>query len=118
MLIAAAVVAATCAAVAGAATKPVVPTFTQQQIAKRPPQHAYVPARVATGYRYVRWTFTGGTLRIWFRNPAQREIVFVAATQRGACTAGREKTFQQAGNKVYWSQVANEEQAWRCGSLP
>jgi hypothetical protein len=102
------------AATAVAATQPVVPTFTQHQIAKRAPQRAYVPARVASGYRYVRWTFAGGVLRIWFRNPAKREIVFVAAAQHGPCDAGREKTFQQAGNKVYWSHSANEQQAWRC----
>jgi hypothetical protein len=102
------------AATVAAAAQPVVPTFTQHQIAKRAPQLAYVPARVASGYRYHRWTFTGGALRIWFRNAAKREIVFVAAKQRGPCAAGREKTFQQAGNKVYWSHSANEQQAWRC----
>ncbi len=102
------------AAAAVAAAQPIVPAFTQHQIAKRAPRLAYVPARVATGYRYSRWTYSGGVLRIWFRNKAQREIVFVAAKQHGPCTAGREKTFQMAGNKVYWAHTANEQQAWRC----
>jgi hypothetical protein len=102
------------AATAAAAAQPVVPAFTQHQIARRAPRLAYVPARVASGYRYHRWTFAGGALRIRFRNPAKHEIVFVAATQHGPCAAGREKTFQQAGNKVYWAQTASGQQAWRC----
>jgi len=103
-------------AVASSATAAdsLIPTFTQHQIAKRAPALAYVPARVATGYRYHHWTYSGGVLRIWLRNKAQHDIVFVAAKQQGPCTAGREKTFQMGGNKVYWSQSANEQQAWRC----
>jgi hypothetical protein len=114
LVLAALLVVAVTASSAGAATQPIVPAFTQHQIAKRAPALAYVPARIFTGYRYYRWTFAGGTLRIWFRNKAQNEIVFVAAKQHGSCPAGKEKTFQMGGNKVYWSQSANEQQAWRC----
>ena len=102
------------AALSVAVAQPLVPAFTQQQIVKRAPAVAYVPARIATGYRYHHWTFSGGALRIWFRNKAQHDIVFVAAKQHGPCTAGREKTFQMGGNKVYWGQTSNEQQAWRC----
>ena len=43
-----------------------------------------------------------------------QEIVFVASPQSGDCTAGKEKSFQLAGNKVYWAQTSEEQQAWRC----
>jgi hypothetical protein len=91
-----------------------VPLLTQHQIAKRAPAVAYVPARIATGYRYYRWAVRAGVLRIWFRNAAAKEVVFVAAPQSGTCTNGRQKTFQMGGNKVYWAQTATEQQAWRC----
>lgn len=79
---------------------------------------AYVPARVATGYRYARWTYGGGVVRIWFRNRAGKELTFVVSRRAGSapCTAGKEKTFQLAGNKVYWGHRAGEQQAWRCVS--
>jgi hypothetical protein len=53
-------------------------------------------------------------MRIWFRNKAGWQIVFVAAPLRGDCRAGMEKSFQLAGNKVYWSHTASDQQAWRC----
>jgi hypothetical protein len=108
-----AVVAAAATAAAAAAT-PVVPAFTQGQIAKTVPSLAYVPARLAIGWRYRRWTHRGGVLRIFFANKAGREITFVAAPLTGTCRAGMEKSFQQAGVKTYWSHTANEQQAWRC----
>jgi hypothetical protein len=108
-----AVVAAAGTAAAAAAT-PVVPAFTQGQIAKTVPSLAYVPARLAIGWRYRRWTHRGGVLRIFFANKAGREITFGAAPLTGTCRAGMEKSFQQAGVKTYWSHTANEQQAWRC----
>lgn len=102
------------AAPAVAATQPVVPVSTQHRIATRAPLLAYVPARVASGYRYSRWALGGSALRIWFRNPAKKELVFVAAVRSRPCAEGREKTFQLAGNKVYWAQTAGGQQAWRC----
>jgi hypothetical protein len=111
LLIAVAVAAGTAAA---AAATPVVPAFTQGQIAKTVPSLAYVPARLAIGWRYRRWTHRGGVLRIFFANKAGREITFVAAPLTGTCRAGMEKSFQQAGVKTYWSHTANEQQAWRC----
>jgi hypothetical protein len=107
------------ASTALAASTPPVPTFTQHTILKRTPLFAYVPTRVGFGYRYYRWAFKGGAqpaLRIWFRhkdNPS-KAIVFIASPQSGACTAGKEKSFQLAGNKVYWAQTSEEQQAWRC----
>ena len=113
-IIAVGVVAAACAASAAAATQPLVPTFSQRAIAAKHPALAYVPSRIFGSYRYFRWTYSGGALHIFFRDRAKHEIVFVAGFRTRPCTAGREKTFQQAGNKVYWAQSANEQQAWRC----
>jgi hypothetical protein len=103
------------AASASAATAPVVPRHSQLALRHKLPSLAYVPTRVGFGFRYYRWaTTTRPLLRIWFRDRAKREITFVAGFQKGACAAGREKTFQLDGNKVYWSHSANEQQAWRC----
>lgn len=103
------------AASASAATAPVVPRHSQTALRHKLPSLAYVPTRVGFGFRYYRWaTTTRPALRIWLRDKAKREITFVATFQKGACAAGREKTFQIDGNKVYWSHTADEQQAWRC----
>jgi hypothetical protein len=91
-----------------------VPFPVQHEIAQKAPLVAYVPSRLAPGWHYVRWTHTGGALRIWFRNHSNWEITFTAAPFRGNCPAGRMKTFFQAGVKTYWSQSADEQDAWRC----
>ena len=98
---------------AAAAATPVVPVFTQHRIAARVPRLAYVPARLAIGWRYKRWTHEG-PLRIFFADKAGREIVFIAAPFKGSCRAGMEKSFQLAGVKVWWGHTSNEQEAWRC----
>ena len=90
-----------------------VPVPVQHEIAQKAPLVAYAPARLAVGWHYARWTHEGA-LRIFFRNKAGREIVFVAAPYKGSCRAGMEKSFQMAGVKVYWGHTANEQEAWRC----
>ncbi len=90
-----------------------VPVSVQHEIAQKAPLVAYAPARLAVGWHYARWTHQGA-LRIFFRNKAGREIVFVAAPYKGNCRAGMEKSFQMAGVKVYWGHTANEQEAWRC----
>jgi hypothetical protein len=90
-----------------------VPLPVQHQIAQKAPLVAYAPSRLAIGWRYRNWT-NAGALRIWFANKAGTEIVFVAAPFKGNCRAGMEKSFQLAGNKVYWGHTSNEQQAWRC----
>ena len=96
-----------------------VPPSVQQAIVTVTPQLAYVPARVPTGYRYLKWRWVqeAGALRIWFRSRAGKEIVFASAWQYGNCRSGREKTFQLAGEKVYWGHTAREQEAWRCVGL-
>jgi hypothetical protein len=96
-------------------SQPVVPLFTQHAIVRRAPLVAYVPARGPIGYRYARWTYSDGALHIWFRNRGQKQVVFTAAKQRApGCAAGKQKTFQMGGNKVYWKQTAADQEAWRC----
>jgi hypothetical protein len=111
LLIAVAVAAGTASA---AAATPVVPAFTQHQIAKLSPGLAYVPARLAIGWHYRRWTHHPDELQIFFADKAGHEITFVAVPLIGNCRTGMEKTFQQAGVKTYWSHTVNEQQAWRC----
>jgi hypothetical protein len=106
-------VAVAAGASAAAAATPVVPVFTQHRIAATVPPLAYVPARLAIGWRYERWSHAGA-LRIFFANKAGREIVFVATEFGGSCRAGMEKSFQLAGVKVWWSHSSDEQQAWRC----
>jgi hypothetical protein len=108
-------VAAVSAGGAWAASKSLVPAFAQSEIATRVPLLPYVPSRLAApSFTYWKWTHTGSALRIWFRNKAGQEIVFVAARSKAPCTAGRQKTFQLSGVKVYWGQTAAQQQAWRC----
>jgi hypothetical protein len=90
-----------------------VPLSVQHQIAQKAPLVAYVPARLGIGWHYERWTHQGA-LRLYLSNNAGREIVFVASPFKGNCRAGMTKSFQLDGNKVYWSQTATEQQAWRC----
>jgi hypothetical protein len=90
-----------------------VPVPVQHQIAQKAPLVAYVPARLAVGWHYRRWTHQGA-LRIFFSNKAGKEVVFVASRFKGNCRAGMTKSFQLAGNKVYWSQTTTEQRAWRC----
>lgn len=90
-----------------------VPATAQVQIARKAPTLAYAPTRIAPGFRFAGWAKTG-VVRERFTNKAGVEILFVASPLRGACDAARMKTFQLAGNKVYWGQTSNEQQAWRC----
>lgn len=110
------VIAGLAAASAAAASAPTVPVRSQQAIERRTKLYAYIPARIPLGFRYYRWSFTPSppALRIAFRNKTGWEIVFSASPGAGCTGAGKEKTFQLDGNKVYWAHTASEQQAWRC----
>ncbi|MDX6485951.1 MAG: hypothetical protein QOF43_1104 [Gaiellaceae bacterium] len=77
---------------------------------------AFVPSRLAPGWRYESWTSTGKKLAIVFRNPAGKEVDFLVSRLRGDCRAGKQKFFQMAGVKTYWSLTGGRQQAWRCVS--
>ena len=49
-----------------------------------------------------------------FRNKAGRTIDWTVAPMAGTCDAGKQKSFQLAGNKVWWSQGGGVQRAWRC----
>jgi len=113
----AAVVAALTAAASGTT---LVPAFSQHGIKAKHNLLAYVPTKAPSGFRYYKWTYTRkpAAMRVWLRNKAGWEITFIASPLTGRCDAGHEKSFQLAGNKVWWSHTANEQQAWRCVSSP
>ncbi len=75
---------------------------------------AYVPTRIAIGFRYRGWSFRSGTLAITFRDRASRLLRFTAARRAGDCAAGKQTSFQLDGNKVYWSPTPAGQKAWRC----
>jgi hypothetical protein len=106
-------VAAAAGTSAAAAAAPVVPAFSQHRIAASVPALAYVPARLAIGWRYSRWNHTGG-LHVFFVNKAGREIDFSVSRFSGECRAGMAKSFQLDGVKVWWAQTAADQRAWRC----
>jgi hypothetical protein len=105
-------------AAAATAATPVVPLGSQANIERTAPAVAYVPTRMGFGFVFHGWEIEQGALHVWFRNKAGRQITFVALRKAGDCTVGREKTFQLAGNKVYWSHTATAQQAWRCVAGP
>ena len=102
------------ATTAAAANRPVVPRMVQVQIEHDVPGRAYVPTRMALGFRYTEWQKTPAMVQVTFVNKANWEIRFVVARFKGACRTGMEKSFQLDGNKVYWSRTAAGQQAWRC----
>jgi hypothetical protein len=108
------VIAAVAAATAAAAMRPLVPTFIQAAIVARSPQLAYVPSRIAPGFRYERYAASSQAVRVTFRNKSGWQLVFIATPLVGSCRAGMEKSFQLAGNKVFWMQTPTEQRAWRC----
>lgn len=101
-----------------------VPAAVEHPIAARAGLESYTPARMLTGWHYVRWQYVPGELRVWFTNRSNLQVKFdVTSLHTANCAAGRQKTFQLAGNKVYWSQVTDptveyQQQAWRCVKHP
>jgi hypothetical protein len=92
-----------------------VPAPVQQQIVQQAPKLAYVPSRLAPGWRYVTWSSTGRLLVIVFRNRAGGEVDFLVSRFTGRdCSYGEQKSFQLAGVKTYWSHTAAQQRAWRC----
>jgi len=118
-LTAALLVASAAAGVAPGAAAPMVPPFIQQLIAKRSPQLAYVPTRIAApSFRYAGYRASAASVSQTFANPAGRTIVFSAVRYTAPCADGKQKSFQLAGNKVYWAQLDDTQTAWRCVTGP
>jgi hypothetical protein len=116
--------AALCAvpALAAATRKtPLVPTFVQHLVERKAGTLAYAPTRAPANYRYLSYTWNAAAKRLTIRlhdrhyaaSNAKHTAVFTAAPFAGAlsaCSAGKQRTIQYAGNKVYWDGVV----AWRC----
>ena len=102
-----------------------VPPAVEKQIARKAGLESYSPARMMTGWHYLRWQYVPGELRIWFTNRSNWQVKFdVTPLLASSCAAGKQKTFQLSGNKVYWSQNTDatvdtvQQQAWRCIEHP
>jgi hypothetical protein len=106
------------ASAAAAKSTPVVPPFIQHLAQARAGVLAYVPTRVPLRYRYVGYGWRGRVLEIRvadrrFPLDGRHSVAFTARRFRGtlaSCGAGRERTLQMGGNKVYWDGAV----AWRC----
>lgn len=74
----------------------------------------YLPTRMLAGFAYYRWSFKAGVTRVEFRNRAGQIVQWRIEPMRRACDTGKQKSFQLAGNKVWWARAATEQDAWRC----
>ena len=91
-----------------------IPPPVQHEIATQAPLIAYVPTRLAPGWRYASWTTTGDILVITFAKAGKRIYFLVRRYHGNTCSVGSDKTFQMAGVKVYWNGSRAEQVAWRC----
>ena len=91
-----------------------VPRSVVLAVDRKVPIANFMPTRMLPGYRYASWSYRKGMLRMVFRGPGTRTIVWTVQPMTGTCDAGKEKSFQLAGNKVYWSHTATGQRAWRC----
>ena len=74
----------------------------------------YMPTRMLPGFAYRSWSSRNGVLRMTFANRRGWTIVWTVAPMAGTCRAGMQKSFQLAGNKVWWAQRTGGQRAWRC----
>ena len=68
---------------AASASHPVVPKVVQGQIKHKVPALAYMPTRVAIGFRYRSWTATKQGLRVRFSNKAGWQHLLASRSGRG-----------------------------------
>jgi hypothetical protein len=90
-----------------------VPPPVQHEIATQAPHVAYVPSRLAPGWRYETWVSPHGEVEIVFGKAAQ-QIIFIAAPFSGDCAFSAKRTLRIGGLTVYWNHTAAEQRAWRC----
>jgi len=104
-------------AVAAPATAPAavpVPRSALLAVDRTVPIANFMPTLMLPGYSYARWSYRRGVLRIVFRGPGARTIVWAVEPMSGRCDTGKQKSFQLAGNKVWWAQDGAAQRAWRC----
>ncbi len=78
------------------------------------PARNFLPTRMLPGYAYRGWRDGGGVLRVDFRDRAGQVVEWRVEPMTGTCDAGRQRSFQLDGNKVWWAEDAKEQRAWRC----
>ena len=91
-----------------------VPVPVQHQIATEAPLVAYVPSRLAPGWRYSTMATDGSRLVLVFRGGTGREIDYYVLRWRGACGAGALGSRSSSGATVYDARTVDEQSAWRC----
>jgi hypothetical protein len=101
-------------AAALAATAQPIPRFSLLEIDRKVGFRNFLPTRPIQGFTYYRWTDKGNVLRVDFRNRAGATVEWRVQPMSGPCDAGKQKSFQLGGNKVWWAQNATEQVAWRC----
>ena len=74
----------------------------------------YLPTRMLPGFAYRSWSLRSGVLRVEFADRAGVRLEWRVEPMTGSCDTGRQKSFQLAGNKVWWAQERAEQDAWRC----
>lgn len=73
----------------------------------------FLPTRVA-GFTYRGWSYRKGMLRVEFAGKKGVTMEWRVLPMTGSCDAGKERSFQLGGNKVWWAESAKEQFAWRC----
>jgi hypothetical protein len=91
-----------------------VPDSVVRAVDGKVPVANYMPTRMPPGFTYRSWSHRNGVLRMTFANKRGWTIVWTVAPMAGTCRAGMQKSFQLAGNKVWWAQNAAGQRAWRC----
>ena len=76
--------------------------------------HNYLPTKMLAGFTYTAWSYRTGVLRIAFANKAGWIVQWKVSPMTGSCDAGKQASYQLAGNKVWWAQDATGQHAWRC----
>jgi len=73
----------------------------------------FLPTRTLD-FSYSGWSKKAGVLRVEFENKAGVRFEWRVLPMTGSCDAGKQRSFQLGGNKVWWAQSATEQYAWRC----
>ncbi len=91
-----------------------VPSPALLSIDRKAGNRNFLPTRMLPSFEYASWSYGHGVLRVHFRSKAGRRIDWTVAPMAGGCDSGKQKSFQLAGNKVWWAESRGVQRAWRC----
>ena len=74
----------------------------------------FLPTRMLPGFSFSGWSNRAGVLQVSFANRAGLVVHWRVEPMTGSCDAGKQGSYQLAGNKVWWAQAGAERQSWRC----